>query len=59
MGEIAALLDLSQSSASRHLNLLTAAEVLTVRRENNLKYFRINPERARALIADLQHLLRL
>jgi hypothetical protein len=59
VGEIAALLDLSQSSASRHLNLLTAAEILSVRRENNLKYFRINPERARAFIADLQDLMRL
>jgi DNA-binding transcriptional ArsR family regulator len=58
VGEIAALLDLSQSSASRHLNLLTAAEVLSVRRENNLKYFRINRERARLFVADLEHLLR-
>jgi DNA-binding transcriptional ArsR family regulator len=59
VGEIAELLDLSQSSASRHLHLLTAAEILTVRRENNQKYFRINPERVRALLADLRHHLRL
>jgi DNA-binding transcriptional ArsR family regulator len=59
VGEIAELLELSQSSASRHLRLLAAAEILSVRRENNQKYFRINPERARALITDLQHHLRL
>jgi DNA-binding transcriptional ArsR family regulator len=59
VGEIAELLDVSQSSASRHLNLLTAAEILTVRRENNLKYFRINPDRARAFLSDLHDLLRL
>jgi len=59
VGEIAELLDLSHSSASRHLNLLTAAEILDVRKENNLKYFGLNHGRVHSLIADLQELFHL
>jgi len=59
VGEIAELLDLSDSSASRHLNLLTAAGILDVRRENKQKFFRLDQDRMRALVADLQGLFHL
>ncbi len=59
VGEIAGILDLSHSSASRHLNLLTAAGVLEMRKEHNQRFFRLNRGRVQSLIADLQELFQL
>ncbi len=59
VGEIAGILDLSHSSASRHLNLMTAAGVLEMRKENNQRFFRLNRARVQSLIADLQELFQL
>lgn len=59
VGEIAQLLGLSDSSASRHLNLLTAAGILDVRKEDRQKFFSLNQERVRTLVANLQELFHL
>ena len=59
VGEIADALDISHSSASRHLGLLTTAELLEMRKENNMRFYRLNPNRANTLIAHLQELFAL
>lgn len=59
VGEIADLLGLSHSSASRHLNLLTTAEILEMRKENNMRYYRLNLQQGRYVIANLQELFHL
>ena len=42
--EIVDQLDISQPAVSRHLNLMAAAGVLTIRREGNAKYYSVNAE---------------
>lgn len=37
-------LDISQPAVSRHLNLMAAGGILDIRREGNVKYYRINGE---------------
>ena len=59
VGEIADALGISHSSASRHLGLLTTAELLDIRKENNMRFYRLNPNRAAALLAHLQELFTL
>jgi len=49
-------LDLSQSSISRHLNLLVAGGVLTVRRESGMKFYRIDDAMLRQLAGHLYEL---
>ena len=51
-------LDLSQSSVSRHLNLLVTGGVLSSRWEGGMKYFRINDEAIGRLAARLSELKR-
>jgi hypothetical protein len=42
--EIVDQLDISQPAVSRHLNLMATAGILHIRREGNVKYYRINVE---------------
>lgn len=49
-------LDLSQSSVSRHLSLLVAGRVLSVRREDGRKFYRINQLSMNRLIGQLEAL---
>jgi DNA-binding transcriptional ArsR family regulator len=44
-GEIASRFDISGPSISRHLSLLEAAELVTVRREGNRLLYQLQPER--------------
>ena len=46
-------LDLSQSSVSRHLNLLVAGNVLSVRKKSGMKFYRINEATMQQLAAQL------
>lgn len=57
--EIIEALGISQSAASRHLQLLENTGVLAVRKENTAKYYSVNPTKARELIEALQELLNL
>jgi DNA-binding transcriptional ArsR family regulator len=43
-GEIAARFDISGPSISRHLSLLEAAELISVRREANRLFYQLEPE---------------
>ena len=47
--EIVDLLDISQSAVSRHLKLMLSGGLLTVRRQDSMKYFSINEETLAAL----------
>ena len=51
-------LDLSQSTVSRHLSLLVACGVLTVRKGNGMKFYTINESSMERFIGDLQALMR-
>ena len=51
------MLDLSQSSASRHLRQLTAAGYLTERRKDVAKCYSLNPKRANATARALEQFL--
>jgi DNA-binding transcriptional ArsR family regulator len=50
-------LDLSQSSVSRHLNLLVASGILSVRKENGMKFYRINGPAMEYLVGRLHTLV--
>jgi biotin operon repressor len=54
--EIVEQLDISQPAVSRHLNLLTAADVLQVRREGNARYYSIDSETLKRLANALRAL---
>ena len=51
-------LDLSQSSVSRHLNLLVTGGILSSRWEGGMKYYRINDDAIDRLAARLTELKR-
>jgi DNA-binding transcriptional ArsR family regulator len=55
--EIVEALGLSQPTVSRHLQLLERTEVVQVRRKNGMKYYSINRERGREVIAALRPLI--
>lgn len=55
--EIVEALNLSQPTVSRHLQLLERTEVVRVRRESGMKYYSINREQGRELIAALKPLI--
>jgi DNA-binding transcriptional ArsR family regulator len=55
--EIIETLGISQSAASRHLQLLENTGVLAVRKENTAKYYTINVIKARELIAAIAELM--
>jgi len=50
-------LDLSQSSISRHLNLLVACNVLSVRKENGAKFYRVNEPAMKRFLGRLSALV--
>ncbi|MBN2389877.1 MAG: winged helix-turn-helix transcriptional regulator [Anaerolineae bacterium] len=52
--EIVDHLDISQSAVSRHLQLMLSSGVLSMRKEESMKYFSINEETLKALTARLQ-----
>ena len=56
--DIINMLDLSQSSASRHLRQLTAAGYVTERRKDVAKCYSLNPKRANATAAAIKQFLR-
>jgi DNA-binding transcriptional ArsR family regulator len=55
--EIIEALGISQSAASRHLQLLENTGLLSVRKENTAKYYSINPTKARQLTDALKELM--
>ncbi len=57
--EIIEALGISQSAASRHLQLLENTGVLSVRKENTAKYYSINAAKARELITAIKELVNL
>ncbi|MBZ0306730.1 MAG: metalloregulator ArsR/SmtB family transcription factor [Anaerolineae bacterium] len=44
VGDLAELLHLSASTVSRHLTLLAKTDLVTVRPQGNLRYYRLNPD---------------
>lgn len=54
--EIVAKLGISQSAVSRHLSTLEAADIITVRPSNGMKYYAIDRSRLRALATHLETL---
>ena len=57
--EIADRLGISHSSASRHLSLLATASILDTRKENRLRFFRLNVPYLHSLTSNLQEFFRL
>jgi DNA-binding transcriptional ArsR family regulator len=55
--EIIEAVDLSQSTVSRHLQLLERTELVTTRPVRRVKYYSINRSRGREITAALQHLI--
>jgi DNA-binding transcriptional ArsR family regulator len=55
--EIVDAIGLSQSTVSRHLQLLQRTEILTARHSRGMKFYSINRERSRAIIAALKLLI--
>jgi DNA-binding transcriptional ArsR family regulator len=51
-------LDLSQSSVSRHLSLLVASGVLSARKENGMKFYRINEPSMERFLEQLHRITR-
>jgi DNA-binding transcriptional ArsR family regulator len=56
--EVIARLDISQSSASRHLRQLSATGYLVERRQEGAKVYRLNPDRLDDTLGDLKRFLR-
>lgn len=54
--EIVGLLGISQSAVSRHLAMLEAAGIVTVRPANGMKYYAINSQRLRQLAEELERI---
>lgn len=54
--EIVGRLGISQSAVSRHLTMLEAADIITVRPSNGMKYYAINARRLRQLAAELERI---
>jgi len=55
--EIVDAVGLSQSTVSRHLQLLERTEVLTTRQMRGMKFYSINRASGRAILGALQHLI--
>jgi DNA-binding transcriptional ArsR family regulator len=55
--EIVAAVGLSQSTVSRHLQLLERTEVVTTRQARGMKFYSINRAKGRAILHALKHLL--
>ena len=55
--EIVAAVGLSQSTVSRHLQLLERTEVVTTRQARGMKFYSINRAKGRAILHALSHLL--
>jgi DNA-binding transcriptional ArsR family regulator len=56
--EIVGRLAISQSAVSRHLAMLEATGIVTVRPVNGMKYYAINARRLRLLAEDLERIVR-
>ena len=56
VGEIAEALQLTQSTASRHLALLAKTDILNVRRDGTMRYYTLNPETVEAIANHLKQL---
>ncbi|MBX6341476.1 MAG: winged helix-turn-helix transcriptional regulator [Thermomicrobiaceae bacterium] len=54
--EIVGRLGISQSAVSRHLAMLEAADIVTVRPTNGMKYYAINARRLRQLAEELEQI---
>ncbi|WP_448575958.1 ArsR/SmtB family transcription factor, partial [Thermomicrobium sp.] len=54
--EIVGLLGISQSAVSRHLAMLEAAGIVTVRPANGMKYYAINSQRLRQIAEELERI---
>lgn len=54
VGDLADLLTLSQSTVSRHLALLAKTDLVAVRPQGNLRYYRLNPAGIQHVIDQLQ-----
>ena len=54
--EIVGRLGISQSAVSRHLATLEAADIITVRPVNGMKYYAINTQRLRQLAEELEQI---
>ncbi|PJF44020.1 MAG: hypothetical protein CUN55_06130 [Phototrophicales bacterium] len=59
VGEIADALNLTQSTASRHLNLLAKTDLLHTRRDGTMRYYTLNYEALQELSQRLGHLAHL
>ena len=55
--EVAEYAKVSQSTVSRHLQLLERTEVVTTRQARGMKFYSINRVRGRAFLDALEHLL--
>lgn len=56
VGEIAEMLSLTHSTASRHLSLLAKSDVLTVRRDGAMRYYALHPAKLGEVGSILQQL---
>lgn len=56
VGEIADAMNLTQSTASRHLTLLAKTDILHVRPDGATRYYRVNADRLKAIGQQLQQL---
>ena len=54
--EIVGRLGISQSAVSRHLAMLEAADIVSVRPSNGMKYYAINARRLRQLAEELERI---
>ncbi|MCX2726527.1 metalloregulator ArsR/SmtB family transcription factor [Thermomicrobium sp. 4228-Ro] len=54
--EIVGMLGISQSAVSRHLAMLEAAGIVTVRPANGMKYYAINSQRLRQIAEELERI---
>lgn len=54
--EIVGMLGISQSAVSRHLAMLEAAGIVTVRPANGIKYYAINSQRLRQIAEELERI---
>lgn len=54
--EIVGRLGISQSAVSRHLAMMEAADIVTVRPSNGMKYYAINARRLRQLAEELERI---
>lgn len=52
--EIVEHLDISQSAVSRHLKLMVTSELLTVRKQDSMKYYMVNEDTLQALAEHLR-----